>query len=184
MARIACRRYRSKRGSAQRDRIFLAADRTGTGRRCSRRAGTRHLRRSEVGPRNRRTGHENRPRRPSLIVDLAHPVQKCDQVVYLTFTQVLLRHQAAMTLLVIERRRVAHVCFQVLLAAQLRDLREIRRVIRAFSEQSVTVHAVVFVPDVSTALHLRRVVLLVRQLIELRMAVHRQRKKRKDRNAR
>ena len=53
-----------------------------------------------------RAGHQDRPRRPALVVHLAHPVEKRDEVGDLGVAHVLLGHQPAMTLLVVELRRV------------------------------------------------------------------------------
>ena len=68
----------------------------------------------------------------------------------------MLGHQAAVPLLVVELRRVAQERPQIGVAAMLRDLGQVRRVVGALAEQRVAVDAVLPVPDVLAGDDLRR----------------------------
>ena len=78
---------------------------------------------------------------------------------------------AAMTLLRVEPRRILQERAEVGVAALLRDLGQVRRVVRALAEQRVAVDAVLAVPHVLAGDDLRRDGLGVRQLAELSVAV-------------
>ena len=77
-----------------------------------------------------------------------------------------------MTLLGIEPRRIPQEQPEVGLAALLRDLGQVRRVVRPLSQQRVAVDAVLPVPHVLAGDHLRRDGLGVRQLAESHVAVN------------
>ena len=79
-----------------------------------------------------------------------------------------------MTLLGVEPRRILEELAEVGLAALLRDLGQVGRVVRALAEQRVAVDAVLPVPHVLAGDDLRRDGLGVRQLAESQVAVDRQ----------
>jgi len=169
MTGIAGRRRGLEQLLAERPRVVTGIHRPRASRRLAAAAGSRKRR----GAWREAAGDEDRPRWPALVVGLAGPVEKGDQVADLVFGQVLPRHQPAVGLFVVEARRVAHVGLQIRLAAVLGDLRQIRGVIGAFPEQRVAVDAVVLVPHVHAVPHLRRDVLGVGQLGKLAVAVQR-----------
>src|SRR5512138_2768382 len=87
-----------------------------------------------------------------------------------------------MDLLVVKARGILHVCVQVLLASKLRDLREIRRVVRTLAKERVTVDAIILVPDILAGDDGRRNVLCIRELAELAVAFDRHPEKHEGRD--
>ncbi len=103
---------------------------------------------ADIGPGYRGALHEDRPRRPPLGVDPAHPGQERDDVVDLLIGELEVRHEPAIPLLRVELRRVLQEFPEVGRAALCGDLRQIGRIVRALAEERVTVDAVLAVPHV------------------------------------
>lgn len=113
----------------------------------------------------------------SWLSTLLNPIEKRDQPVDLGIAQVLLGHQPAVALLVIELRGILQKSPQVWRAALLCDLGEVGRVVRTFSKQGVAIDAVVLVPGVFAQGDFWRDVLGVGEFGKLAVAVHRETKK-------
>jgi hypothetical protein len=81
-------------------------------------------------------------------------------------------HQPTMHLVGVEQRRILEERGEVGLAPELGDLRQIRREVRALTEQRVAVDAVLAVPDMLALGHVFGDEVRVGQLGELAVAVH------------
>jgi hypothetical protein len=103
---------------------------------------------------------------------LAHPVQKRDQAIDLGIAQVLLGHEPAVALFVVELGRVFQEGLQVGRTALLRNLGQVGCVVSTFAKQGVAVDAVVLVPDILAQGDRGRDVLGVCQFWKLAVAVH------------
>jgi hypothetical protein len=125
------------------------------------------------GARDRCARHEDRPRRPSVRVDVPHPVEERDNPVYLVIGEVEIRHQPAIPFLGIELRWVLEEGLDVGRSSLLRDLGEVGGEVRSLPHESVTVDAVLLVPNVFPFNDLGREVRVVGQLVNLPMRVHR-----------
>ena len=121
--------------------------------------------------RDARAGYQNGSWRPSLVVNFADPVEESDEIGYLGLGHVLLWHQPAMALFVIEFGRVAQIGLQILRAALLRDLGQVRRIVGALSKQRVAIYAIVLVPDIFAMSDRGRNVLRIGQLGKLAVAI-------------
>jgi hypothetical protein len=108
---------------------------------------------------------------PTLVVHLAHPIEKRHQVGDLDIGHVLFGHEPPVALLVVELRRILQVGLKIRGATMLRDLGQVRRVVGAFAKQRVTVDAVVLVPDILAMGDGGRDVLCIREFGELPVAV-------------
>ena len=156
MATEACR------GASVEDRL-AEGDRVRRRRTGSRRSKDEALR--------RRRRHENRARRPVLVVDTGDPGEERNHGGDLLVRQLRIRHQPAVAFLGIEARGILQELTQVRLAAMLGDLGQVRREVRALAEQRVAVDAVLSVPDVLALDHVGRDRVGVGQLAEARMAM-------------
>src|SRR5690606_22594037 len=110
---------------AQGPRIVIRTYRAYTDRGRAALHGSRSARATRTGHSGKAAGDQNRPRWPALVIHIGHPVEEPDQVGDFFLAQVLLRHQPAVALLVIERGRVTHVGLQVGFAAVLGDLGQV-----------------------------------------------------------
>src|SRR5688572_6798088 len=123
------------------------------------------------------TADQERPRRPSVVVDPRNPAEERYDLCNLLLIQSRVGHQPPMHLLGIELRGVLEERAQISVAALLSDLGEIGRIIGALSKKRVAVHAVLAVPDILARAHVRGDELRIRELPELPVAIERQSEK-------
>ena len=129
---------------------------------------------SGAGSLRRRGAHDDRTRRPVLVVDPGDPGEKRDELGDLLVRQPQVGHQAPVPLFRVEPRRILEKLAQVHVAPLLGDLGQVWSVVRALAEQRVTVDAVLAVPHVLAGDDIRRDGFRVRQFGELHVAVDRE----------
>ena len=159
-----------------RDGIVFGADRARAGRLTGGFALATFLllRQSQCRARYGAARYQDGARRPALVVHLADPIHEGDQVGDFTVREVLRRHEPPVALFVVELGRVFQEGGQVRCAAMLGDLGQVRRIVGAFTENSVTVDTVVAVPDILATHDAVGNGVGVGQLGELPVAVYRQ----------
>src|SRR5690606_21613363 len=132
---------------------------------------SRSSRRNRVGTGNKATGYQDGPWRPALIINLADPVQKLDQIADFFFAQILLRHQPTMFILIIKLSGIAHVSLEIRFTTMLGNFGQIRCVISLFTEERMAINTIVLVPYIFAVSDFGRDIFRIGQGVKLTVTI-------------